>query len=295
MWGLGCLVWEAFNGELMMRSNLKDLEKIPKPLAPIYCELVGANPSNRPNPADIITRCRKPGGFFKNELVDTLLFLEEIQIKDKAEKNRFFNALTPMLDNFPDNLCKHKILPQLITAYDYGDAGSVVLGPMFKLGRLLDDGEYQKRIVPCVVKLFASTDRVTRSRLLQQLEIFVHHLTPAVINDQIFPQVSHGFLDTNATIREQTVKSIIHLAPKLNYNNLNVEVLRHFARLQSRDDQGGIRTNTTVCLGKIAQHLHPQVRQRVLISAFIRAMRDPFPPSRKFIKSIFICIPSKSN
>lgn len=169
---------------------------------------MGANPSNRPNAADVITRCRKPGGFFKNELVDTLLFLEEIQIKDKTEKNRFFNTLTNQLDNFPDNVCRHKILPQLITAYDYGDAGSVVLAPMFKLGRLLDEAEYQKRIVPCVVKLFASSDRVTRSRLLQQLELFISHLTPSVINDQIFPQVSHGFLDTNPTIREQTVKVI---------------------------------------------------------------------------------------
>lgn len=61
------------------------------------------------------------------------------------------------------------------------------------------------------------------------------------VNDQIFPQVVHGFLDTNPIIREQTVKSIVHLAPKLNYNNLNVEVLKHFARLQSKDDQGGIR------------------------------------------------------
>ncbi|XP_069962249.1 N-terminal kinase-like protein isoform X1 [Bactrocera oleae] len=280
MWGLGCLVWESFNGPLKMRSNLKDIDNIPKSLQTLYCELVGASPSNRPNPADIITRCRKPGGFFKNDLVDSLLFLEEIQIKDKAEKNRFFSGLTMHLDSFPDNVCKHKILPQLITAYEYGDAGSAVLAPMFKLGKLLDEAEYQKRIVPCVVKLFASTDRVTRSRLLQQLELFIAHLQPQVVNDQIFPQVAHGFLDTNATIREQTVKSIIHLAPKLNYNNLNVEVLRHFARLQARDDQGGIRTNTTVCLGKIAPHLHPQVRQRVLVSAFIRAMRDPFPPAR---------------
>lgn len=213
--------------------------------------------------------------------------MEEIQIKDKAEKNRFFNALTQQLDNFPDNVCRYKILPQLINAYEYSGIGSIVLAPMFKLGRLLDEGEYQKKIVPCVVKLFSSTDRVTRSRLLQQLELFIHHLTPAVINDQIFPNVAHGFLDTNATIREQTIKAIIHLAPKLNYNNLNVEVLRHFARLQSRDDQGGIRTNTTVCLGKIAQHLHPQVRQRVLVSAFIRAMRDPFPPSRKCISACY--------
>uniref|UniRef100_A0A182YH42 N-terminal kinase-like protein n=1 Tax=Anopheles stephensi TaxID=30069 RepID=A0A182YH42_ANOST len=280
MWGLGCLVWESFNGPLKTRGNLKNIEGIPKSLAPLYCELVGAAPASRPNPADVITKCRKPGGFFKNDLVDSLLFLEEIQIKDKVEKMRFFSALTAQIDNFPDNVCRHKILPQLITAYEYGDAGSAVLAPMFKLGRLLEEAEYQKRIVPCVVKLFASTDRVTRSRLLQQLDLFISHLQPNVVNDQIFPQIAHGFLDTNPTIREQTVKSIIHIAPKLNYNNLNVEVLRHFARLQSRDDQGGIRTNTTVCLGKIAPHLHPQVRQRVLVSAFIRAMRDPFPPSR---------------
>lgn len=280
MWGLGCLIWEAFNGPLHQQSSLKQLDKIPKQLGPLYCELVGANPASRPNPADIITRCRKLGGYFKNDLVDSLLFLEEIQIKDKNEKNRFFSNLTPHLDNFPDNVCKHKILPQLITAFEFGDAGSAVLAPMFKLGRLLDEAEYQKKIVPCVVKLFSSNDRATRSRLLQQLEHFIGHLQAGTVNDQIFPQIAHGFMDTNPTIREQTVKSVIHLAPKLNYNNLNVEVLRHFARLQAKDDQGGIRTNTTVCLGKVAQHLHPQIRQKVLISAFIRAMRDPFPPAR---------------
>lgn len=75
-------------------------------MTPLYCELVGANPSSRPNPADIITRCRKPGGFFKNELVDALLFLEEIQIKDKSEKTRFFSGLAIQMDNFPENVCK---------------------------------------------------------------------------------------------------------------------------------------------------------------------------------------------
>ncbi|XP_066996416.2 N-terminal kinase-like protein [Anabrus simplex] len=280
MWGLGCVIWETFNGPLPQQSALKELNNIPKQLSAVYCELVGANPASRPNPADVITRCRKLGGYFKNDLVDTLLFLEEIQIKDKSEKNRFFSSLTTQLDNFPENVCQHKILPQLITAFEYGDAGSAVLMPMFKLGRLLNEVEYQKKIVPCVVKLFTSNDRATRIRLLQQLEHFIGHLQAAVVNEQIFPQIANGFMDTNPTIREQTVKSVIHLAPKLNYNNLNVEVLRHFARLQSKDDQGGIRTNTTVCLGKIAQHLHPQIRQKVLISAFIRAMRDPFPPAR---------------
>ncbi|XP_047994716.1 N-terminal kinase-like protein [Leguminivora glycinivorella] len=281
MWGLGCLIWEAFNGPLKSQPALKTLDSIPKQLCTLYCELVSANPTSRPNPADIITRCRKIGGYFKNDLIDTMLFLEEIQIKDKIEKGRFFSTLSSYLDNFPEAVCVHKILPQLLTAFHYGDAGSAVLTPMFKLGKLLDEESYQKQIVPCVVKLFASNDRTTRSRLLQQLDQFIMHLQNSTVNDQIFPQVVHGFLDTNPVIREQTVKSIVHLASKLNYNNLNVEVLRHFARLQSKDDQGGIRTNTTVCLGKVAAHLHPQIRQKVLVSAFVRATRDAFPPARQ--------------
>ncbi|KAJ2944793.1 hypothetical protein O0L34_g1683 [Tuta absoluta] len=281
MWGLGCLIWEAFNGPLKNQPALKTVDHIPKQLCTLYCELVSANPASRPNPADIIARCRKMGGYFKNDLIDTMLFLEEIQIKDKIEKGKFFSTLNAYLDNFPEAVCVHKILPQLLTAFHYGDAGSAVLAPMFKLSKLLDDPEYQKQIVPCVVKLFASNDRTTRSRLLQQLDQFIMHLQNSTVNDQIFPQVVHGFLDTNPIIREQTVKSIVHLAPKLNYNNLNVEVLRHFARLQSKDDQGGIRTNTTVCLGKIAAHLHPQIRQKVLVSAFVRATKDAFPPARQ--------------
>lgn len=30
---------------------------------------------------------------------------------------------------------------------------------------------------------------------------------------------------------------MLHLAPKLNYKNLNEELMKHFARLQSKDDQ----------------------------------------------------------
>ena len=73
---------------------------------------------------------------------------------------------------------------------------------------------------------------------------------------------------------------MLHLASKLSYNNLNEDLLNHFGRLQARDEEGGIRTNTTVCLGKIACHLHPSIRQKVLIPAFLRSMRDPFPPAR---------------
>lgn len=279
-WGLGCLIWEVFNGPLSRSSHLESPGKIPKSLTPAFTQLTHSNCASRPSSADVLTRCRSAGGFFKNSFVDTMLFIEEIQIKDSTEKNRFFTGLTSVMDNFPANVCKYKILPQLINAFEFGDAGSAVLTPLFKIGKLLDAEEFQKKIVPCVVKLFSSKDRATRARLLQQVDQFVDYLSSDLLNGEVFPHVVQGFSDTNPTIREQTVKAMVHMAPKLNYSNLNEEVMKHFARLQARDDQGGIRTNTTVCLGKIASHLHPQTRQKVLIVAFTRAMRDPFHPSR---------------
>lgn len=108
--------------------------QIPKSIISVYSELVTSSPNSRPNPADVITRCRKNDGFFKNDLVDTLLFLEEIQIKDKSEKNKFFSSLSMLLEHFPNNVCKNRILPHLINAYEYGEAGAAVLTPLLKVG-----------------------------------------------------------------------------------------------------------------------------------------------------------------
>lgn len=120
VWRLGCLIWEVFNGPLPRTSSLRSLGKvcllqlwfllshfsstkvtssicfsfffylyfqIPKSLVPHYCELVGANPRARPNPARFLQNCRTPGGFLSNSFVESNLFLEEIQV------SRRFNCL----------------------------------------------------------------------------------------------------------------------------------------------------------------------------------------------------------
>ena len=296
IWGLGCLVWEVglwllngyidiehsqvYNGCLTSMDQLGRLGDIPAPLQPAYKECVGANPGKRPSPHDVITKLRRSPGFFKNDLIDIVIFLEELQIKDDGDKSRFFTSLPGLLDNCPANVSQGKILPQLINAFEFGGAGSAILTPVFKIGKDLDTQEFQTKIVPCIVKLFSSNDRNARFKLLSQMENFVEHLSNKIVNDQVFPKIESGFLDTEPLIREKTVISMIHLAPKLSYSNLDeVVVLKHFVRL-ARDEQGGIRTNTIVCLGKIARHLHPKTRQQALLGCFARGLKDPFPPSR---------------
>ena len=42
-----------------------------------------------------------------------------------------------------------------------------------------------------------------------------------IVNDKVFPQIQNGFLDQQPVIREKTVIAVIHLAPKLNFTNLD--------------------------------------------------------------------------
>lgn len=60
-------------------------------------------------------------------------------------------------------------------------------------------------------------------------------------------------------MREQTVKAVLTVIGKLSDRTINNELLRHLAKT-ANDEQPGIRTNTTICLGKIARNLGQSVR-----------------------------------
>lgn len=61
------------------------------------------------------------------------VFASPPQIKEPAEKQKFFQELSKSLDSFPEDFCRHKVLPQLLTAFEFGNAGAVVLTPLFKV------------------------------------------------------------------------------------------------------------------------------------------------------------------
>lgn len=80
-------------------------------------------------------------------------------------------------------------------------------------------------------------------------------------------------------MREQTLKSVLVIINKLSDRTVNGELLRYLAKT-ANDEQPGIRTNTTICLGKIAKNLGTSTRGKVLIAAFTRSLRDPFVHAR---------------
>jgi hypothetical protein len=54
--------------------------------------------------------------------------------------------------------------------------------------------------------LFCVCDRF---KLLSQIENFVEHLSAKIVNDQVFPKIESGFLDSEPLIREKTVIAMV--------------------------------------------------------------------------------------
>ena len=279
VWFLGVLIWEVFNGSLQSAQNLRDTSKIPQKLIQVYRKCVSANFKSRPSIDAIFNELSKPGGYFDNHFISANLFLNELSIKQSAEKQHFFSQIGNQLSEFPDEFCKYKILPGLVMTFDFGDAGINILPTLFRLGKMLSGEEYKKSIIPCVLKLFSSTDRAIRIQLLSQLDNFIEYIDNGVIDQQIFQSVATGFTDTVPGMREQTVKSMLLIAPKLSESTIDNILLKYLAKAQT-DPEPPIRTNTTICISKICCHFSEGTRRKVLIPAFLRAIKDPFLHAR---------------
>uniref|UniRef100_A0A6B2KYM5 Protein kinase domain-containing protein n=1 Tax=Arcella intermedia TaxID=1963864 RepID=A0A6B2KYM5_9EUKA len=274
-WLTGCFLYALFSkGPFHERNQLKDVNSIPASLREAYMALIIANPAKR---AKIEALQGSP--FFQNPFVETCLFLENIQLKDQYEKERFFMKLTKLIDELPEDYCKYKILPHLVTAMDFG-SGSSVLEPLLKLAKNLNEEEFTSEVAPSVVKWFKSTDQQIRINLLENFSVFGKYLPGTMVNEQVYPSVATGFLDPNPAVRELTLKAMPAIVPKMNVNNINNHLLRCLAKLQT-DVEPKIRYQTTECISQIAEFLNVDTRNKVLVPAFTRSLRDTFPASRQ--------------
>lgn len=276
-WGLGCFIYEIFSGmKLAKTEELRNTSAIPKSLLPDYQKLLSSAPSRRLNPSKLIDNSE----YFHNKLVETIQFMEILNLKDSVEKDSFFRKLPNLVEQLPRQIVLKKLLPLLASTLEFGSAAAPALTALLKMGSWLSAEEFNTKVLPTIVKLFASNDRAIRVGLLQHIDQFGESLSAQIVDEQVFPHVATGFSDTSAFLRELTLKSMLVLAPKLSQRTLSGTLLKYLSKLQV-DEEPAIRTNTTILLGNIASHLNEGTRKRVLINAFtVRALRDTFSPAR---------------
>lgn len=275
-WGLGCLMYELFSGtKLLKTEELRNTACLPKNLLPDYQRLLGSTPNRRLNPSKLIDNSE----FFQNKLVETIQFMDVLNLKDSVEKDSFFRKLINLAEQLPRQIVLAKVLPMLAASLEFGSAGASALNPLLKMGLWLPAEEFNFKVLPTLTKLFTSTDRGIRVGLLQHIDQFGSALSSQVVDEQVFPHLANGFSDTSAFLRELTLKAMLTLVPKLSQRTTG-SLLKYLSKLQV-DEEPAIRTNTTILLGNIAAYLNDATRKRVLINAFTaRALRDGFAPAR---------------
>ncbi|CAN1311400.1 Probable inactive serine/threonine-protein kinase scy1 [Linum perenne] len=245
-------------------------------LLPDYQRLLSSMPSRRMNVSKLIEN----GEYFQNKLVDTIHFMEILTLKDSVEKDTFFRKLPNLAEQLPREIVLKKLLPLLASSLEFGSAAAPALTALLKMGSWLSAEEFTVKVLPTIVKLFASNDRAIRVSLLQHIDQYGESLSAQVVDEQVYPHVATGFSDTSAFLRELTLKSMLTLAPKLSHRTISGSLLKYLSKLQV-DEEAAIRTNTTILLGNIASYLNEGTRKRVLINAFtVRALRDTFSPAR---------------
>ncbi|KAJ5893888.1 hypothetical protein N7495_005579 [Penicillium taxi] len=278
-YGLGALIFEVFNGNFSGGDQVGKTTNIPPSMQQSYKRLCTANPKMRLSPAHFVEQGKKQGGFFQTSLIRLTEDMDSLGLKTDAEREEFINELDNLSEDFPEDFFKMKVLPELLKSVEFGGGGPKVLSATLKIGSKLSADEFNAKLTPVIVRLFGNPDRALRVCLLDNLPLMIENLPQKIVNDKIFPQMTSGFTDAAPAVREQTVKAVLPVVNKLSDRVINGELLRFLART-ANDEQPGIRTNTTICLGRIAKNLGQSSRSKVLVAAFSRAIRDPFVHAR---------------
>eukprot|EP00566_Odontella_aurita_P009013 CAMPEP_0113584536 /NCGR_PEP_ID=MMETSP0015_2-20120614/33163_1 /TAXON_ID=2838 /ORGANISM="Odontella" /LENGTH=809 /DNA_ID=CAMNT_0000489607 /DNA_START=1127 /DNA_END=3553 /DNA_ORIENTATION=- /assembly_acc=CAM_ASM_000160 len=225
-------------------------------------------------------------------------FLDNIAVKQSEEKIQFMQSLPDLLGRgvLDRDVAVHRILPVLVgtVTSHVGREGAMTqdvnrrevmaaMPALFYVAETYLSGdesaeEFKSNMTPVVELLFQINDRGVRGALLGRVPLLATRLDDATLNSAVFEPMCSGFSDSSGPLRELTLKSTVVLVPKLLATNLE-KLSRYLVRLQA-DPETSIRTNTVIFIGKIAPHLGENSRQKLILPAFARAMRDEFMPCR---------------
>jgi SCY1-like protein 1 len=287
-WLLGVFVWSCYNAEVSISSfdkaMLKDTSRLPASLKEHYIRLLSANPSTRLS----LDYFLNAPVFGSSLWIQTVAFLETLSIKDSTEREQFYQRLQKQVASkqFSSSFLRSKVLPKLTANVEFNkDVHAIPVVGAIAESCLSSALPIEKAAVQSMfVKSITCGDRSLRVALFSlapsQLQPLVDCIEPAVLSKEIWPSFSGGFIDTTVQVRELSVRALVCFANKLSQDILNGDMLKFLARLQV-DEQPTIRTNTTIALGKLSVFLNDGTKAKVLLPAFTRALRDPFPPARR--------------
>eukprot|EP00531_Pseudo-nitzschia_arenysensis_P006514 CAMPEP_0116135868 /NCGR_PEP_ID=MMETSP0329-20121206/11422_1 /TAXON_ID=697910 /ORGANISM="Pseudo-nitzschia arenysensis, Strain B593" /LENGTH=822 /DNA_ID=CAMNT_0003630701 /DNA_START=114 /DNA_END=2582 /DNA_ORIENTATION=+ len=285
-YSLGVLI-----GDYWFRNSSTNMNNVPQTLKKALQRLSTPNIKMRPRLQPLL-KCP----VFDTQYKKLQRSLQEITIQPIEQKINLWQNLGAQMQQqtgvIPEDVAKYKILPLIITTIQttcnnqnllaqdmYRREVLAMLGPLFFIEENYQDPEkVGKELAPLVAKLFTVPDRGVRSILLNTVGFLTRTLDKSALNSSVFEPLCSGFNDSSPVLREMTLKATQELVQYLNAPNVE-KLSRYLVRLQS-DAETSLRTSAVVFIAKIAPHLSDMSRQKMLLPAYSRSMKDPFPPCR---------------
>mmetsp|Transcript_4621 Transcript_4621/g.9739 ORF Transcript_4621/g.9739 Transcript_4621/m.9739 type:complete len:827 (+) Transcript_4621:77-2557(+) len=285
--------------EVYTRPDVDSAMALPQKLVKAVQRMRSSNPPQRPR-SQALLKCP----VFDNPLVQSQITLDDLAVQSTEEKTHYYQSVPDRMANgsLPMSVAKNKLLPKLLLSLNCVSSATAmgqetvrrevlsVLPPLFLVASSLTEAEYEKNIVPVLPPLFLVADRAIRAALLSNLHVVVPRVekNAKIINLNIFEPVCSGFTDSSSTLRELTLTSMLCLVPIISPSSMD-KLVRYLIRLQG-DAEPSIRTNTVIFVGKVAPTLSENMRSKLILPAFTRAMQDTFLPCRlAALKSILSC------
>lgn len=269
-----CFVHACYGSQ----GSLQTQGKIPNNMFAQYRRLISLSPSARLSVSSFLDFGRRPDLFFRNDLISISEQIPDLPLKSKQEVEDFLSENQKTFAKLPSGFTKNRLLPEMIKSLEFGGGGSTALNAVLTVTKDLSPSDIELLIVPMILRVWTSKDRATHLVMLEHLNDYISFLTPKQINDKLFPCISGVFSDHAPIMRETAIRQVMILTPHLSDRNINGDLLKCLAKT-ANDLQPGIRTNTTICLGKIASSLGGSKR-KVLTAAFSRSLKDPFLHAR---------------
>jgi SCY1-like protein 1 len=237
---------------------------------------------------------------FKTDVIKYMNAVTGLPTMPQHDKTAFYNELPNLFstNKLPPSVASAKLIPALLASVQLCSSNIAAennrtellssIQPLMILASTMDDVAFASTIGTGIPPLFLVNDRAVRGVLLQHIPVLSTRLNQNDINGKIFDPICSGFTDSSSALRELTLKSIMPLIPLLNASNLE-KLARYLIRLQS-DESPSIRTNTVIFIGKLAPKLSDSTRDKIILPAFARGLKDPFPFTRvSTLKALIAC------
>ena len=285
-YSLGALI-----GDYWYRNASTNANNVPQTLKKAVQRLTTTNIKMRPRLQPLL-KCP----VFDTQYKKMQRSLLELPAQPIEQKIIFWQNLGQQLQQqsglIPTDVAKYKILPMIIAtilatcsnenmlSQDlYRREVLAMLTSLFYIEEHYQDPEkVGTELAPIVAKLFTVPDRGVRSILLNSVAFLTKKLDKNALNSSVFEPLCSGFNDSSPVLREMTLKATQTLVPSLSAPNLE-KLSRYLVRLQS-DAETSLRTNAVMFIAKIAPHLSDVSRDKMLLSAYARSLKDPFSPCR---------------